>query len=178
MALSRVATNARRTSCTGHVHDAEGSSRPPPLHSTPAPCSIDSSRTDAVLSSFAPQARAYVGSVEANLAHLHGGALLEIGPHGVHHVDIVLLVTLDRIRLHQLAAVLQHPCRGCIRHPKPRSASECKAGSGPTCLLVASVSLPAAHSASVCGGVPSGRSSIVLPSGSRTYTCAEDRAST
>ena len=41
----------------------------------------------------APAASYQLGVVEAHLAHFHGGRLLQVGPRGVHNVQVVLLVT-------------------------------------------------------------------------------------
>ena len=43
---------------------------------------------------------------EADLAGLHAGRLLQVGPHGVDDVDVVHLVARDAVRFAQLRAVL------------------------------------------------------------------------
>lgn len=53
--------------------------------------------------------------VEANLTDLHVGRLLQVGPHGVHHVYIVHFAALNAVLFDQLGAVVDHRRRNVIQ---------------------------------------------------------------
>ena len=43
--------------------------------------------------------------MKTNLAHFHGPGFLEVAPFGVHNIQVILFVSLNRVGFHQLTAI-------------------------------------------------------------------------